>query len=41
MEDIKTTKEFDKLLEVISKLSITSDERIELYGALASYIASR
>jgi len=41
MDNIKTSDEFDKLLELISKLSITSEERIELYGALASYIASR
>lgn len=41
MEETKTSTEFDNLLEKISNLSISSEEKIELLSALALYIASR
>jgi hypothetical protein len=40
MEDIKTSTEFDKLVNAITSSSATSEEKIEIIEALASYIAS-
>lgn len=41
MEDIKTSIEFDNLMEAIGNADISSEDRIAILSALASYIASR